>query len=366
MWQSHFKATPPNAPLFYGPFASDPELYTAELLTGFDSWLGVGQLLVVPQLTEGARTREVYFPKSSPYDKSVYFDISNHLDYRTQAAQVADQQDLDQNPDIRAMLNDRLEIGYHPAGTKTTIYTPLEHAGLFARQGSVIPVGKPTATVTTLSGPGRRYPDGVDVNLVSEGGQVSPDDWRGVMIFPPPASTKRKRNGSKVYTGSWIEDDGITTIPTTYTVEVKYWVDEDGRLVVEARTLKMANGFEPIWRGEWDGLRELVEDFVDEGRGFVMDDVEGWVARVDGGEKVEDVVLGVVGDGGGHVNTGDGESKEGEEKEEKREMTPEQQELSDRLKEVIEAWKKASRELSPWLDERAEEAMGRGGLQVED
>ena len=211
-WLSHLHATPPNAPLFYGPFAGDPVLYTEKILNGFDSWLGVGQILTAPQLFEGQWTREVYFPKSSPTDASLYFDL--HTPYTT-----------------------------HKAGEWATVATPIEHSGLFAREGAVIPVGKDKVTVTALSGPARTYTDGVDVVLESDGGQVALDDWRGVLIFPG-------RERGKRYAGEWIEDDGISAEPGRYVVKVTYWFSESDSNVVEVKVEDKDEGFTPLWKGK--------------------------------------------------------------------------------------------------------------------
>lgn len=167
MWRSHLYADPPNAPLFYGPFAVDPILYTDRILEGFDAWMGVGQILTAPQLFEGGLTRDVYFPKSSPDDQSLDYDL--HPPFRT-----------------------------HKAGDWATVATPIEHGGLFAREGAVIPVGKEKATVMALSGPARTHADGVDVVLESEGGQVGVDDWRGVMLSRAVTARRTPASGSRM------------------------------------------------------------------------------------------------------------------------------------------------------------------------
>jgi len=207
MWQSHLHSQPPNAPLFFGDFATDKNLYTEASLNGFDAWLGPGTILTVPALFEGELSRPVYFPKSSDKDESLYFDL-------------------------HAPNNS------HKAGTTATISTPLEHFGLFAREGSVIPVGKPKATVTQKEGPARTHTDGVDVVLEEDGGMVALDDWRGVKLFP----------GEKgEYTGEWIEDDGISMKPAKSVIEVKYTATSD-HVTVEARWKE--HEFKTLWGSE--------------------------------------------------------------------------------------------------------------------
>lgn len=94
------------------------------------------------------------------------------------------------------------------------IATPMEHMGLFAREGAVVPVGKRYHTVTQKQGPARQTPDGVDVVLEDEGGVVGLDDWRGVKIFPG--------HEGNAYRGQWTEDDGISATPDKTVVEVEY------------------------------------------------------------------------------------------------------------------------------------------------
>ncbi|ORX37673.1 glycosyl hydrolases family 31-domain-containing protein [Kockovaella imperatae] len=204
MWSSHLEAEPTNAPLMYGDFASDANLFSEESLNGFDAWIGAGRLLSAPALFEGLLSREVYFPKSSPKDTSLYFDL--HAPY-----------------------------GSHAAGSRAIVSTPLEHMGLFAREGSVIPIGKSVNTVTQTQGPARTTHDGVDVVLESEGGVVALDDWRGVLIFPGEAGQ---------YSGEWIEDDGISTKPSVSTIHVSYSATKD-KVTVKAQWKE--HGFKPLW-----------------------------------------------------------------------------------------------------------------------
>lgn len=206
MWRSHLNADPPNAPLFYGPFATDPELYTDRMLEGFDAWMGVGQILTAPQLFENSLTREVYFPKASSGDKSTYFDLYP-------------------------------PYGTYKAGERATVATPIEHGGMFAREGAIIPIGKEKATVTALSGPAKTHMDGVDVVLESDGGQVGMDDWRGLLLFPG--------KNNQTYTGEWIEDDGVSARPETSTFKVTYCGQQN---TVEVNVSHEFEGFTPLWK----------------------------------------------------------------------------------------------------------------------
>jgi hypothetical protein len=110
---------------------------------------------------------------------------------------------------------------------------------LFVREGAIIPIGKEKTTVTALSGPARTHTDGIDVVIESDGGLVSLDDWRGVLLFPG-------REGN-TYAGEWIEDDGISAEPVVYTVNLSYRGTDDA---VEVNVSKEENGFQPLWEGK--------------------------------------------------------------------------------------------------------------------
>lgn len=240
MWRAHNYASPTNAPLFYGPFSRDPNLYTPETLDGFNSWMGVGQLLVAPQLHEGGITQDVYFPKTSQGDQTLYFNL--HAPFER-----------------------------YVAGEKKAIPTPIEHGALFAREGTVIPVGKPKATVTALSGDPRTHTDGVDVLLESEGGQVGIDDWRGVLLFPG-------RNGS-VYTDDWIEDDGISAEPGTYNVSLTYTGNDE---TVDVSIKTEEKGFTPLWKGELHVILPIGDlRNVPGARKVAWEERDAWALKID-------------------------------------------------------------------------------------
>lgn len=226
MWRSHLFAEPANVWLGFGPFANDPQVYTSRVLEGFNAWLGCEQLLSVPAVFEGDTQREVYLPKSTEQDSSIYFDL-NH------------------------------PFGRHQAGSWITLSTPLEHAGLLAREGAVIPIGKRQHTVTQLKGPGRTTADGVEVEI--DEGVVSLDDWRAVKIFPGAQGS---------YKGSWIEDDGVSAVPAKSVVEVAYEATET-KIEIKAQWLE--HGFDCAWKERlhvvlpYDERRKLTGEEVSQG-----------------------------------------------------------------------------------------------------
>lgn len=243
--------------------------------------MGVGTLLVCPMLAERMHQRSVYFPKTGPNDQSWYFWMTVY-DFQDEYQPISSN-----NLNLSGAGTRRDDPVRFRAGSRAFIPTPIEHGGLFAREGAVIPVGKDKATVTCLDGPARTYPDGVDVDLDDgeEGteGQVGKDDWRGVLIFPAPPPSGYSSSGftgstgeyepmgeilpesyvenmaeqtktdaeEKIYAGQWIEDDGISANPTAYTVKIKYWVSwETNEVHIEAKAFTSREGFKPLWRGK--------------------------------------------------------------------------------------------------------------------
>lgn len=207
MWASHLEAEPTNTWLGHGAFFSDPVCFTDKVIHGFNAWVGTGQLLTVPAVFEGDLERDVYFPQAGGEgDDSIYWDLN-------------------------------APFGQYQAGKWETIKTPMEHIGMFGREGAVIPVGKDHHTVTQEKGIGRTTPDGVDVLLDGEGGVVGLDDFRAIRIFP------RSQEG-KTYKGSWIEDDGISADPSKTIISVTY---SSGEKEIEVEAKFEENGFKTLW-----------------------------------------------------------------------------------------------------------------------
>jgi hypothetical protein len=159
----------------------------------------------------------------------------------------------------------------YSAGETREIPTPIEHGALFAREGAVIPIGKPKATVTALSGEPRTHTDGVDVIVESEGGQVGLDDWRGVLLFPGA-------NGD-MYADNWIEDDGISVDPGTYNLQVTYTGQGDA---VEVSVTANKKGFEPLWNRELHVILPVGDlRTVPGARKTKWEERDAWLVKVD-------------------------------------------------------------------------------------
>jgi hypothetical protein len=219
-WESHLLSEPPNSYLGTGPFAQDPNLYSAEILEGFDYWLGTGRLLVAGAFQEGQTRKRVYFPQAYPADITPYIRVTEESN------------------------------GYeaYPAGTWAEVDIPLAETAIFARAGSVIPVGKDHVTVTAETGLPRTCVGGAEVELGGTSGSesasgVSLDDYRGVEIFPPLADQAEGFKGE----GVWVEDDGVSREPKCTVVKVSYEVAGD-EVVVKAEWLQ--RDFDVAWGSE--------------------------------------------------------------------------------------------------------------------
>ena len=205
---------PDSDRLGYGEFSSDLNLYTDEVLNGFDYWLGTGRLLVAGAYSAGQTRKRVYFPKAGSKDNTPYIRVSA----------------------------DRKES--YVAGTWAEIEVPLEEFAFFARAGTVLPIGRDIATVTAKTGLARTAVDGVEVKLIEQGGAVGLDDWRGIEIFPPTGDVVDLVWGSKL-------DRGRRSFPrsTTTVVSVEYRVQSEG-VAVQAKFIKRE--FEVAWgRSLW-------------------------------------------------------------------------------------------------------------------
>ena len=166
------------------PYDADPEVWKIPRLREAETQFFLGDAFLVGGVFEERATDvTIYLPSClemcNPYE-SYYNDgfISIHPPHR-----------------------------YYPSGRWVTIPTPLSNIAVLARVGAVVPVGRPLATTAS--------PD-LEPNLPL-------DDWRGVEIFPPPASHSVR---GRVYVGRWREDDGISRNSEPSEFEISYEADE--------------------------------------------------------------------------------------------------------------------------------------------
>ena len=162
MLQSHFTAIPPQRWVGWG-YESDPEVWSSKVLKDGEQqyWLG-DTLLVGGVYEQGVSEAKVYLPK--------------------------------RRNDDHGFLNTHAPYQYLSAGQWITILSPWKSSiPVLARIGGAVPVGKNKQVVA----PGDK------VNEAN----LTPDNWRGVEIFPPP---EEHLDGSRTFINSWLEDDGIS------------------------------------------------------------------------------------------------------------------------------------------------------------
>ncbi|EST07897.1 Glycoside hydrolase, family 31 [Kalmanozyma brasiliensis GHG001] len=209
-WRSHLAAEPMNTWLGWNEFAADPNVYSREVLEGFDYWIGHGQLLVAGAYHENELTRRVYLPAAGKEDTKVYYDT--HSPFKV----------------------------YKSGQWVENVSTPLSHFAVFAREGTVVPVGLGKVTITQNEGPATITCSGTKILTEQEGGQCVYDDWRGIEVFPSPVDAKSPSE----YTYSWIEDDGVSAKPAVAEFKVDISSSQD-EVSVKASATK--SDFKPLW-----------------------------------------------------------------------------------------------------------------------
>ncbi|KAK5108819.1 hypothetical protein LTR62_007793 [Meristemomyces frigidus] len=257
MLQSTRTAIPPQRWTGWG-YETDNEVWTNTILKQGETqyWLG-DTLLVAGVFEPGAQTATVYLPRKHPNDPGY--------------------------------LNTNAPYQYLEPGTWHTVAAPYPTGSIpvLARIGGAIPVGK-------------REQVAAGGDRVNEGG-LPADDWRGVEIFPPPATTHPGQGGEQAsreevwYTSTWFEDDGISpatsnsilSFSISYTV-MRSQISMDSTEVVKVRIM--------LAIGEGESLDGFVPSWLDKGLHIIMPM---------GDERV--VVV-----GGGSVGTGEGLLEEGE------------------------------------------------------
>jgi hypothetical protein len=68
------------------------------------------------------------------------------------------------------------------------------------------------------------------------------DDYRGVEVFPPKASSK-----GKVYISTWYEDDGVSPPPAKISVFTIKYETTESQVLVQYKE-KLQDGFWPHWQ----------------------------------------------------------------------------------------------------------------------
>ncbi|KAL2822409.1 glycosyl hydrolases family 31-domain-containing protein [Aspergillus granulosus] len=197
--ESHLSASPPQRWVGWG-YESDPEVWTKALKRGEEQfWFG-DTILVGGVYEPGVAVGKVYLPRKSN-DKFDYGFVNMNAPYTYYAS------------------GQWVEI---PSEWKTSI-------PLLAKIGGAIPVGKSVQTRI----PGDETEASLSITEL--------DDYRGVEIFPPRASSH-----DTIFSTTWLEDDGISVDAKVSRYTITYSSTEDRVIVGFEKDEK--SGFVPAWK----------------------------------------------------------------------------------------------------------------------
>lgn len=164
--ESHLYASPPQRWIGWG-YESDPEVWTSKKLKEGEEQFWFGDSLLVGGVYEpGVTSAKVYLPRKS----------DGRFDY--------------------GYVNLNAPYEYLASGQWATIASEWQNSiPLLARIGGAVPVGKSVVTRT----PGEENSDDAAAGISEL------DDYRGIEIFPPQASSH-----GHIFSTTWLEDDGYT------------------------------------------------------------------------------------------------------------------------------------------------------------
>ena len=196
--ESHMFASPPQRWTGWD-HEMDPEVWTNKLLKEGEEQYWFGSSLLVGGVYEpGVSVAKMYLPRSDA--KFDYGYVNTHVPYEYFAS--------GQWVEIQSVWTDSIPI--------------------VARVGTAVPVGKDVLTLV----PGEKNP---------QCNNVPADDWRGVEIFPPKASSH-----GQTFESTWYEDDGISNEPTISPFTVRYSCTEE-KIVFGLQTAQ-GDKFVPPWK----------------------------------------------------------------------------------------------------------------------
>lgn len=197
MLESHLTASPPQRWTGYG-YESDPEVWTPKVTSGETQyWLG-NTLLVGGVYEAGENSAKMYLPKLPGVADDGFINLSSPHQYISSGQWV----------DIKSEWADSIP--------------------LLAKVGGAIPVGR---NIQTRAPGDHKHPS---PNVVE-------DDYRGIEIFPPAGSS-----GSKTFSNTWYEDDGISAAPSISSFTVTYSCTETEITVGFEKHLE--NKYTPVWQ----------------------------------------------------------------------------------------------------------------------
>jgi alpha-glucosidase (family GH31 glycosyl hydrolase) len=200
--ESHIDALPPQRWVGWG-YESDPEVWSKRLKDGEEQfWFGDG-LLVGGVYEAGVSTAKMYLPRKAAGDGFDYGYVNLNAPYEHFAS--------GQWVDIAAAWSTSIPV--------------------LARIGGVIPVGKSVVT---------RTPGEAKADAAAASPEVEDDDYRGVEIFPPKASSH-----GRVFKSMWREDDGYSRNGGVSVFTVRYSSTAERVTVGFGSEIR---GYSPAWR----------------------------------------------------------------------------------------------------------------------
>lgn len=195
--ESHLEASPPQRWIGWG-YENDPEVWSKRLKRGEEQYWFGDTLLVGGVYEPGVSATQVYLPRKQ-----------------------------DENYDF-GYMNLNAPYQFLASGQWTTVTSPWQdHIPVLAKIGGAIPVGKSVQT---------RMPADNDPACKT----LEEDDYRGVEIFPPQASSY----GVK-FLNSWYEDDGLSLRPEIAKFAIEYSSTEE-RIEVKF-SIRAEDKFVPPW-----------------------------------------------------------------------------------------------------------------------
>ncbi len=225
--QSHLSALPPMRWIGWG-YETDPAVWASPQLLDGDMQFWLGDSLLVGGVYESSvATASVYLPAS--------FDATSPPASAKSGVSTA-----------CGFLNVNAPYQWFTAGEWHTISADWRTSiPVLARCGGALPIGRDLPTTCRAKGATAEAEQAEFPNMAL-------DDWRGVEIFPPPAS----HNLHGTFVNTWLEDDGISAEGRSpiYAITITYTVRSDNHISVQAEaavnvpaTTEGTPGWSPLW-----------------------------------------------------------------------------------------------------------------------
>lgn len=202
--ESHLYASPPQRWIGWG-YENDPEVWSKKLKQGEEQfWFG-DTVLVGGVYEPGVSSTKIYLPRKTTSSDTPDFDYG-YVNLNPPYNYLASGQWVDVASDWKT------------------------HIPVMARIGGAIPIGK--------SVPTRSPGEAQQSNAASF---LEDDDYRGIEIFPP-----RSNSHGKVFSTSWLEDDGFSQRPQISRFTIHYSSTEE-KITVDLTGRDKSSSYIPAW-----------------------------------------------------------------------------------------------------------------------